>query len=146
MVKRRKRSNAFEQFSGDSKRFRNESILHQDDTENSVPENKPLYGREKEVALLEKPLHEGIVNRSPASIFVSGPPGTGKTLAVKTVLQHILSQHNVHSIYINCASEDTEWDILTVMLNSYNKSSRRPPGKKLITEFHKVLAKMNKHT
>uniref|UniRef100_A0A8R1XXG4 AAA domain-containing protein n=2 Tax=Onchocerca TaxID=6281 RepID=A0A8R1XXG4_ONCVO len=146
MVKRRKRSNAFEQFSGDSKRFRNESILHQDDTENSVPENKPLYGREKEVALLEKPLHEGIVNRSPASIFVSGPPGTGKTLAVKTVLQHMLSQHNVHSIYINCASEDTEWDILTVMLNSYNKSSRRPPGKKLITEFHKVLAKMNKHT
>lgn len=130
MVKRRKRSNAFEQFSGDSKRFRNESILHQDDTENSVPENskrhiptslniltifkysktmpdshvklpdmnfkivsEPLYGREKEVALLEKPLHEGIVNRSPASIFVSGPPGTGKTLAVKTVLQHMLSQH-----------------------------------------------------
>lgn len=58
----------------------------------------------------------------------------------------IINFFSVHSIYINCASEDTEWDILTVMLNSYNKSSRRPPGKKLITEFHKVLAKMNKHT
>ncbi|VDO62011.1 unnamed protein product [Onchocerca flexuosa] len=93
MVKRRKRSNAFEQFSGNSKRYKNESILHQNDIENSIPENKILYGREKEVALLEKLLHGDIVNRSPASVFVSGPPGTGKTLAIKTVLQLMFSQH-----------------------------------------------------
>ncbi|KAM3721493.1 Cell division control protein [Dirofilaria immitis] len=145
MAKRRKRSEyPFEQLPSNSKRFKNELILHHDD-ENSIPENKILYGREKEVALLQKLLHKGIVSQSPASIFVSGPPGTGKTLAIKTVLRNMLLQNNIHSIYINCASENTERDILAVILNTYNKCSKRLCGKKLIMEFHKMLMKMNEH-
>ncbi|EFO24835.1 hypothetical protein LOAG_03650 [Loa loa] len=150
MVKRRKRLKyASEQPSSNSKRFKSESVPHKDDIENSVPENnisEILYGREKEVALLEKLLHEGIVSQCPISVFVSGPPGTGKTLVVKTVLQHMLSQHSVHSIYINCASENTERDILIAVLNDYGKSNKGLSVKKLFTEFHKMLAKMSKHT
>ncbi|EJW88913.1 hypothetical protein WUBG_00170 [Wuchereria bancrofti] len=149
MVKRRKRA-AYEseQSSSSSKRFKSGLVLHQGDVENSIPENnvlETLYGREKEVALLEKFLHEGIVNQCPASIFVSGPPGTGKTLAVKTLLQHMSSQYRVYFKYINCASENTERDILTAVLNGYSKCSKRLPVKKLVMEFHKLFAKMNKH-
>ncbi|KAL3997980.1 AAA domain family protein [Acanthocheilonema viteae] len=150
MVKRRKRSKyASEQSSSINKRFKAESELHQDNVQDSISKNnvsENLYGREKEVALLEKLLREGIVNHCPASIFISGPPGTGKTLAVKTVLQHMLLQHSVRSTYINCASENTKRDILTAVLNDCSKSSKRLSAKKLFMEFHEVLAKMNKHT
>lgn len=54
-----------------------------------------LHGREKEVTLLEKLLHDSIIRQSPTSIFLSGPPGTGKTLAIKTVLQHMFSQYRL---------------------------------------------------
>ncbi|CAG9533360.1 unnamed protein product [Cercopithifilaria johnstoni] len=151
MVKRRKRPEyASDESSSNIKRVNGiESELHRDDLENSIPKNNVseiLYGREKEVALLEKLLREGIISQCPASIFVSGPPGTGKTLAIKTVLQNMLSQYSVHSTYINCASENTKRDILTAVLDDCNKSSKRLSAKKLFMEFHKVLTKMNKHT
>uniref|UniRef100_A0A0R3RFS1 AAA domain-containing protein n=1 Tax=Elaeophora elaphi TaxID=1147741 RepID=A0A0R3RFS1_9BILA len=150
MVKRKKRLEyAYEQYSSNSKHFKNESRLHQYDVENSILENnvsETLFGREKEVALVEKLLREGILNQRPTSIFISGPPGTGKTLAIKTILQRMLSQHSVHSTYINCASENSERDMLTAVLNGCSKSSKKFSAKKLLVEFHKVLTKMNKYT
>uniref|UniRef100_A0A915PLE9 AAA+ ATPase domain-containing protein n=1 Tax=Setaria digitata TaxID=48799 RepID=A0A915PLE9_9BILA len=145
VMERRKRSGGpLEQFASKSRRISSGSKLHED-VENSIPESKTLYGREKEVTLLENFLLKGIISQCPVSIFISGPPGTGKTLAVKTVLNNMLLQHNVHSTYINCASENTERDILIAVLNDCSQSNKKHFRKKMRVELQKELAEMKKH-
>ncbi|KAM3864516.1 cell division control protein 6 homolog [Diretmus argenteus] len=69
----------------------------------AVPER--LLSRETERASIRSFLEDKVLQRLPASLYISGAPGTGKTASLNHVLHHMKEElESVQTVLVNCMS------------------------------------------
>ncbi|XP_029913437.1 cell division control protein 6 homolog [Myripristis murdjan] len=96
----------------------------------AVPER--LLSREEERASIRSFLEEKVLQRLPASLYISGAPGTGKTACLNCVLQEMKDELKpVQTVVVNCMSLRSSHAIFPLLADrlgaasSHNSSSSK---------------------